>query len=37
MIRLNTPLVKSIMLLLHIAAVAVGILTGIWLFDTLSS
>lgn len=37
MIRLNTALVKSIMLILHIAAIPVGIATGIWLFDTLSS
>jgi hypothetical protein len=36
-IRLNTPLIKSIMLILHIAAIPVGIATGIWLFDTLST
>ena len=37
MIRLNTTLVKSIMLVLHLAAIPVGIATGIWLFDTLST
>ncbi len=36
MIRLNTPAVKSIMLLLHLAAVPIGIATGIWLFESLS-
>jgi hypothetical protein len=36
-IRLNTTLVKSIMLVLHLAAIPVGIATGIWLFDTLST
>ena len=36
MIRLNTAGVKSFMLLLHVAAIPVGILIGKWLFDTLS-
>jgi hypothetical protein len=36
MIKLNTTAAKSVMLLLHLAAIAVGIALGVWLFDTLS-
>ena len=36
MIRLNTTGVKSFMLLLHVAAIPVGILVGKWLFNTLT-
>ena len=36
MIRLNTTIVKSFMLLLHLAAVPVGIAVGVRLFDTLT-
>ena len=36
MIRLNTTIVKSVMLLLHLAAIPVGIAVGVRLFDTLT-
>ena len=36
MIRLNTTGAKSFMLLLHVAAIPVGIVIGKWLFDTLT-
>jgi hypothetical protein len=36
MIRLNTTAVKSLMLLLHLAAIPIGIALGVWLFDALS-
>src|SRR5262245_36801106 len=36
MIKLNTTPVKGFMLLLHLAAIPVGIAVGMWLFDTLS-
>jgi hypothetical protein len=36
MMRLNTTTVKSLMLLLHLAAIPIGIALGVWLFDTLS-
>ena len=36
MIRLNTTGVKSFMLVLHLAAIPVGILIGRWLFDALT-
>jgi uncharacterized membrane protein len=35
-IRLDTTGVKSFMLLLHVAAIPVGILVGKWLFDSLT-
>ena len=36
MIRLNSAGVKSFMLVLHVAAIPVGILIGRWLFDALT-
>jgi hypothetical protein len=36
MIRLNTAGVKSFMLLLHVAAVPIGIVIGKWVFDSLT-
>lgn len=36
MIKLNTTGTKSFMLMLHIAAIPVGILVGKWLFDALT-
>ena len=36
MIRLNTAGVKSLMLALHVLAIPVGIVAGMWLFDTLT-
>jgi hypothetical protein len=36
MIRLNTTGVKSFMLVVHVAAIPVGILIGRWLFDALT-
>ena len=36
MIRLNATIVKAFMLLLHLAAIPVGIAVGIRLFDTLT-
>jgi hypothetical protein len=36
MIRLNTTIVKSVMLLLHLAAIPVGIAVGVRLFDSLT-
>jgi hypothetical protein len=35
-IRLNTTGIKSFMLLLHVAAIPVGILVGKWVFDSLT-
>lgn len=36
MIRLNAAGVKGFMLLLHLAAIPVGILIGRWVFDSLT-
>jgi hypothetical protein len=36
MIRLNTAGTKTIMLVLHLAAIPIGIAVGRWLFDSLA-
>lgn len=36
MIRLNTPATKSLMLVVHLVAIAAGIAAGMWIFDTFS-
>ena len=36
MIRLNSTIVKSFMLVLHLAAIPIGIAVGVWLFDSLT-
>jgi hypothetical protein len=36
-VEVNTPAMKALMVAVHLLAIALGIYTGVWFFDTFST